>query len=208
MHVGMRASDGHGASGGDVAVAGGATLAGAAGIYGATTTSQTGPIIAGVVAIFVALVTWYATDRRQSKALAAERDRLDATFNHERALADVADVRLVAEAIMSSSNAVWFSSLELFGTDSDVEVVDRMKTAMLELQRALDALRVRLPRDDVLVVAAYELLSILEEARKSAASGDRAAFDEYDESHMVAYRAFMDAAVAVIGSRLPAATKH
>lgn len=71
----MRPSNGNGGSRTDVAVAGTATLAGAAGIYVATTTSESGPIIAGVVAIFVAVVTWYATDRRQARALAAERER-------------------------------------------------------------------------------------------------------------------------------------
>jgi hypothetical protein len=120
----MRANGG--GTGTDVAVAGCATVAGAAGIYGATTTSHTGPIIAGVVAIFVALVTWYATDRRQSKALAAERQRFDRqlqaenerlreTLAHQQESRELEELRAVLDnatetltaANIKTSSAVW-----------------------------------------------------------------------------------------------------
>jgi hypothetical protein len=80
----MRATNGTGGTGGDIGVAAGACVAGGAGIYGAAQTSQTGPIIAGVVALIVALVTWYATDRRQAKALEAENIRLERQLEAER----------------------------------------------------------------------------------------------------------------------------
>src|SRR3712207_4053647 len=51
-----------------VLVAGGSAL-------GASQTDRTGPVLAFAAAILVAVITWYATDRRQTAALAAEEKR-------------------------------------------------------------------------------------------------------------------------------------
>src|SRR5829696_8902888 len=71
--------------GGETAlVAVGTCVVGAGTAVGAGQTSNAGPILAFVGAITVALITWYATDKRQSKALEAERERLQDRLLDER----------------------------------------------------------------------------------------------------------------------------
>ena len=73
-----------GSSGADLAVGGGTTIVVLAGIAAGSQSSQAAPVIAGIVALAVALITWYATDRRQGAALAAEERRHQATLEAER----------------------------------------------------------------------------------------------------------------------------
>jgi hypothetical protein len=118
----MREGNG-GAVGGDegfggLLVGGGAFVLVLGGVYQATQADQANeatPYIAGVVAIAVALITWFATDRRQAKALAAERERLDETLAEERAVRELEELRKVldeamdalAAANIGTARAVW-----------------------------------------------------------------------------------------------------
>jgi hypothetical protein len=105
---------------GGLIVGGGALVLVLGGAYQATQASQASeatPYIAGVVAIAVALITWFATDRRQAKALAAERDRLQRQLDaeaerhrerlvHERQLANLDEVRETMDTVMAAFHAL------------------------------------------------------------------------------------------------------
>jgi hypothetical protein len=86
------------------AVAGCVAIIAAGTTVGATKSSPTGPILAVVGALLVALITAYTAYRRQradlaaqreriGEQLAAEHDRLTAQLGHERALTDLAQLR-------------------------------------------------------------------------------------------------------------------
>src|SRR4051794_12053460 len=66
-------------------LAGGALIVVAAGgaAVGAAQSDKTSAILAFAGAVLVALVTWYATDRRQRVAIDAEADRQRALFDEE-----------------------------------------------------------------------------------------------------------------------------
>src|SRR5262245_56170618 len=106
------------------AVASTATVATGVSIYIGAQSSQTGPIIAGAVAVIVALITWYATDRRQDAALEAERQRHRATLDaeqqrfetrlqHEREMQDVNDLREMLVPFMEAAEQAWAASADL-----------------------------------------------------------------------------------------------
>jgi hypothetical protein len=68
----------------------------------AANTNDRAPIIAGGVALFVAILTAVTTNRRQTRALAAERERLEMRLTHDRALVDVQDLRLAISDLLDS----------------------------------------------------------------------------------------------------------
>jgi hypothetical protein len=78
-----------------VSVAGGAAV-------GATQVNDTPALLAVIGAIFVALITWYATDRRQVNAIAADRERLEAQLGHDRELSDLSELRTVVDETLAS----------------------------------------------------------------------------------------------------------
>jgi hypothetical protein len=114
---------------GEFAVALAATGAAGAGVYGATEAAQPGPFIAGVVAIVVALITWYATDRRQSKALA------DADERQADALA-AEDTRHAAS--LAAENTRHAATLTHAARRQDVEELRRVLDSTMDLLFALD----------------------------------------------------------------------
>lgn len=203
--VRMRETNGGDNSTGAIATVGVAFAVGL-GVYGTAQSNDDGPIIAGAVAIVVAFITWFATDRRQANALAAERERLDAQLAHERTLADIADLRIVAQAVLAANHMIWSTSLELLGIEGlDRErVLLRLQQHISDLQRALDALHLRLPPNHPLITTTGELFQALNRARKAARDSDRGGFDAQSEDHSVAHRNFVAAAVDVIGSRIEA----
>lgn len=73
----------------DAAIGGATVVIGGAAVAAATSTNETGPILAFVGALTVAVIAAYTANRRQERALEAERERLDARLRHERSLADV-----------------------------------------------------------------------------------------------------------------------
>jgi hypothetical protein len=78
-----------------VSVAGGAAV-------GATQVNNTPALLAFIGAIFVALITWYATDRRQARVIAADRERLEAQLAHDRELNDLSELRTVLDETLAA----------------------------------------------------------------------------------------------------------
>jgi hypothetical protein len=106
-----------GFSGGDAAGAALVVVVAGGAAAGASQASTAGPYLTFAAAIIVALITWFATDRRQTRALAAEGERqvrsLDAErarlvleLKHTRAMADLAGLRgLLDEAAVALHRA-------------------------------------------------------------------------------------------------------
>jgi hypothetical protein len=172
-----------GVEGHDAAVAGGAIVGTGVGIAGATQSSQAGPIVAGVVAVIVALITWYATDKRQAKAIVAERERfqqqLDAEAErhrerlaHERDIANLEELRTALDdalkALAACERALreWESAASAYveaatkhGVPGDLKA-DRLHDARREFTASVtnviphrQVLQVRLGRSHALVEA-------------------------------------------------------
>ncbi len=79
-------------------IAAASTTAGSAGTTGGGShVSNLAAFATLVGALGVALITWYATDRRQKNALADERVRLEAQLAHARALSDLGELRAVLD---------------------------------------------------------------------------------------------------------------
>src|SRR4051794_21885519 len=126
-------ADGDGGLGG-ILVAGGAFGLVLGGVYQVTQADQSDkatPYIAGIVAITVALITWFATDRRQAKALVVEAARLQHQLDaeahrhrqrlkHERQLANLDDVRKVMDATFESSDALHDAASRILDAVTDV----------------------------------------------------------------------------------------
>jgi hypothetical protein len=206
-----------GGGGEDAAVAGGACIVAAGGIVGAAQTNQAGPIIAGVVAIVVALVTWYATDRRQSKALDADQDRqeraltaeqgrheatlvgervrLDRRLEHEFQLADVMDLRTVLEASLAAADASFRTSVEVLREEA--------MAVQKVLGHGTNALVLRLAEGHPVLAAHARLVEAHGNLYLAARERDRSTFDVHSATVATVYRELVEAAQNLIGSRLP-----
>jgi hypothetical protein len=142
---------------------------------GASQSDSTGPVLAFVGAILVALVTWYATDRRQRTALAAERERLALQLSHQRHLHDVADLREVLSDTLSAAeetfvlmervvNALAKGPPAANARPGTVDKTDELLGAMRKSHRDLI---VRFPRDDATLAAHRKLLDAFNAARRT-----------------------------------------
>jgi hypothetical protein len=96
-----------GGTGEEIAVVGAAAVVGGGTVVAAAPSDDTGPILAFVGALLVAVLTAYTANRRQSAALAAERERLDAQLQHDRELADTADLRTVLEEALEAGDEMF-----------------------------------------------------------------------------------------------------
>ena len=139
---------------------------------GASQSDSTGPVLAFVGAILVALVTWYATDRRQRTAL-AERERLELQLAHQRHLHDVADLREVLSNTLSAAEETFVLMervVKALAKDpptakarpGTAEKTDELLGAMRKSHRDLI---VRFPRDDETLAAHGKLLDAFNAAR-------------------------------------------
>jgi len=223
----MRIANG-GEGGEDAGVAAGTCLIAGIGIYGATRTNQTGPIIAGVVAILVALLTWYATDKRQAKALAAERqrhqetlagererhreslraerERLDARLDHERQVVDLADLRAAVEESLGASDLTFLASAQaLHREEQEIEddLAMKLESAHSRLDRGQTALLMRLHQEHPIMRAHHDLVVATGAVRQAALARDHEAFTESNAAHTVAYMRLVQAAREMLGSQLP-----
>jgi hypothetical protein len=134
----------------DAAVGGGTVVIGAAAVAVAASTTETGPILAFVAALMVALITAYTTNRRQQRSLDEERDRLATQLRHERHLADLADLRAVLEESLAAANRARQAVLEGWWDSAKKEAGGR---AVGELEAQLDRLHVRLGKEEAIVKA-------------------------------------------------------
>ena len=93
-------------TGESVAVAGGTVVVVTVAVLGASATDDTGPILAFVGAVLVALIAAFTAGRRQKRALEAEAGRLAQQLDHDREMADLADARaLFDEAVVALHHA-------------------------------------------------------------------------------------------------------
>ena len=76
----------------------------AAGVAAAVAThvDDTAALLAFAGAMLVAFITWYATDRRQAMAIAAERVKLDVQLDQARKLSDLAQLRTVLDETLAA----------------------------------------------------------------------------------------------------------
>jgi hypothetical protein len=223
----VRATNGSGGTGGDVGVAVGACAVGGAGIYGAAQTSQTGPIIAGIVAIIVALVTWYATDRRQAKSidaqqeaqdrdleaeqrrheatLAGERERLDDRLQHERKLADIAEVRKILEHAFDAVDELMRAAGDVVISNdawSVEHVLEQIVPRYWALNSGANALSIRLARDHGILRAHRALLDTCDGVLDACTAHDETALNAAAKAVGEARRKLTEAAKEPLRSQL------
>jgi hypothetical protein len=157
----------------DGVVVAGTVAVGAAAIGVAASTNETGPILAFVAALMVVLITAYTTNRRQDRALAAEqerqdralaaeqarlnreleeeRQRLDHHLRHERFQIDLADLRTILGDGLAATDRARQAAIDGW-LISDV-VRQAAIPVLQEMETYMDRLRIRLGKDDPLVVA-------------------------------------------------------
>ena len=208
---------GNRASGEELVVGGVACVVAAVVIFGASQTSKAVPIIAGSVAILVALFTWYATDKRQTKAIAAhereqerafraERERLAAQLRHDRVLADVADLRAVLEEALDSVDE-WRAHAEAWGAAAAGSSEERdarraMDRDLNAMHKVTNRLRVRLGEFDPILLAWRELaVEGAGDYHDAARASDEAARVVAAARMNVAYRQLVELAKERVGSR-------
>lgn len=116
----------------------------------ADSTKETGPILAFIGVIMVAVITAWTTDRRQHRQLQDERDRLNARIEHERSQADLADLRLVLADALAASNSARQAAINAY---IKPELRDAANPSMQEMEMSLDRMRIRLGKEDSIVRA-------------------------------------------------------
>jgi hypothetical protein len=139
----------------DAIVGAGMAVVGGGAIVAATSTSETGPILAFVGALLVAVIAAYTADRRQERALEAERRRQQAGLRHEREQADVTDLRSVLEEALSVANDALNSVGVAFGAQVEARGLSGRSIGKMSAQ--LDRLHVRLGQGDPMVEAYVEM---------------------------------------------------
>ena len=101
-------------------------------------TDQTGPVLAFSGALIVAIITWVSSDRRQERALVAERERQFAKLAHDRELADLTDLRALldeAARVLHRGKVACLSVSRLIDTE-DAEVWGEFHNTFEELLMA------------------------------------------------------------------------
>ena len=113
MHTGNAHEGGRELTEVDAGVVGGAVaLVAGATHLGLNANTNVAAILTFTGAIFVALLTAYWTQRRQSQQLAADQQRLQLQLEHERERLDLLDLRAVLEEALAASDEV-FTALRL-----------------------------------------------------------------------------------------------
>jgi hypothetical protein len=175
----------------------------------ATQTDETGPVLAFSGAIVVAVITWVSSDRRQDRALVAERERQSAQLTHDRELADLADLReLLDEAARAFQRATeagpsrsWLAETEgsdVWATFSGT--VDKLMSSDGELDALIVRLSVRLGREHVItasLVAAGRALREMASGLAWFTPGDPA----YESDSSTERERIVEAGIALFGYR-------
>ena len=128
-----------------VAVVGGATY------LGLTTKANVAAILAFAAAVFVALLTAFWTQRRLDHELRAEQKRLELRLKHDRAQADLLDLRVVLEEALAAIDEAFHPMRVLW--QNGVDETDDVDDAMRRVSAQLDRLHIRLGHDDPVVKA-------------------------------------------------------
>lgn len=197
-------------------------MTGGGAVLYANSTDHTGPILAFVGAILVALLTAYTADRRQRAALDAEDERqrtalnaeaqrLRARLDHERSMEDVRDLRRVVTDVLNDFDDLALTQIKMHELLKEDEP-DEDEKAALELVvaekldcviRATNGLQVRLSDDDVILNAHPRLYRAYVKQRKAIDDRDDAGFEAASDEAAAAYRDIVEAAKARCASFTP-----
>jgi hypothetical protein len=199
---------------GEAAAVGGSTVVlAAAVIVGANQTGNTGPILAFSGAVLVALVTWYAADRRQRAALREERNRLTDQHDHERRLADRADLRVALAAVLEADEAIHRHSTSVLRaevakpSEGALRVRERsiggLWNAAERFNAAASGVRIRLGESHGVSQAIDDLDEAQDEMMKASEAGDTSRFDHAIRRRKTAKSKFVQLAVAEAGTDRP-----
>lgn len=179
---------------------------GVAAIFWADSTKETGPILAFVGVIMVALLTAWTTDRRQRRQLEAERDRLEVQLQHERSQVDLADLRGVLAEALADSNRARQAAINAY---IRTELRDAANPAMQEMETSLDRMRIRLGKEDPIVQSFERMGNAAHALLRQTAPGPIQASAQLLSLPQIrmwgeAYHEYVDLAQQRVGSRLPA----
>lgn len=170
-------------------------VVGTVGAAAATATEHLAPVLTFVGALIVAVLTAVTTNRRQAIQLVAERKQLELRLAHERALADLADLRSVVEGALG---AVDRATRQLESADAPPDSDERaeLEAGLHEIAGATSKLRLRLGNGDPLLSKYQELVRAVGLIMKARLEGTEIASHAY----VTAYREFAAVAAARIGS--------
>jgi hypothetical protein len=207
-------------TGESVAVAGGTVVIVTVAVLGASATDDTGPILAFVGAVLVALIAAFTAGRRQKRALEAEAGRLAQQLDHDRELADLADSRAVMDSAAIALHHASYAAAKVrqdFMTHGAwiAERASETVSAIHERGEALDQLRQRIAvrfGTDHALVQHFDAANgaLLEVARQVRWPNDMIDISEAwpvieskGKDFENARRQFLAAAVSTVGTRIP-----
>jgi hypothetical protein len=206
----MRPPDGE-----TVALTGTTCVVGAATVAVASSSDQTGPILAFAGALTVALITAVTAQRRLRSQLAAEEGRLASQLRHDRTLRDLDELRsLLDEAAVGAASAMSaFLDLsvkaQLVSDPADLDAGKRdLESAQEPMFVMYQRMLIRIRSDDATdaYFATVKLLypaRILDVFNESAPGDERSRrLAERRTEVSVSYGKFLERAERLVGSRV------
>jgi hypothetical protein len=135
--------------------------------------------------MLVAFITWYATDRRQAMAIAAERVKLDVQLDQARKLSDLAQLRTVLDETLAAIES-HVHRLGRLARERETEAVTALRREVDEsvpiVKAAIGRLHLRLVNDvlfEPLARIASAVDALTDAATKGTADEYRAARDTF-----------------------------
>lgn len=200
--------------GGAVVLIGG----GAVGAVAVSGSSQTGPILAFVGVILVALLTAYFANRRQADQLNAEAERQRRQLAHDRQLHDLSELRGVLDEALERAETASHAWLDLYNLATRETVVqDRYEASADAVEQATrrvseSVIRITVRGQDELAVALTEFLGALAQPRRNRTSEDvrirRAAWGESLPEVTSSHARVIGLARTLVPSSLPERMPH
>jgi hypothetical protein len=138
--------------------------------------------------------------KRQQATLAAERERLVLQLDHDRRLADVADLRRVLEESFRTAHerrAILRSARE-----RREQATEELLTKFQEARFSIDAFRIRLHVDDPLYQVMARLDTVLADLSRAVTSTDEQQWNAADQTWRTTYNEAVRAAQLRVGARL------
>jgi hypothetical protein len=158
-------------------------VTGAGAAFGASKTDSAAPYLALTGALLVALITWYATDRRQAQMLRADERRQQRQLDHDRALDDRQELRKFLDSVAETYEDLHHAFTQLivvlrerpFATGGAIPKLDAMEASahdgvtqgLLAVGRMGRRLGLRFPDDHGLLVALLSAAGELNAGLKS-----------------------------------------
>jgi hypothetical protein len=194
-------------------------VTGAGAAFGASKTDSAAPYLTLAGALLVALITWYATDRRQAQMLRADQRRQQQQLDHDRVLDDRQELRKFLDQVAETYEDLHQAVTELIvvlrerpsAAGSDIAKLDAMETAahmnatggLLAVGRMGRRLTLRFPNDHALLATLLSATGALNAALRSFSDLGRdpvtrsGEMERFAQDALDAFRKFGDAARAV-----------